>query len=79
MRTDGLGSVVDPRLVNEHDRDVVLDRIDAPADVAFESRPVVDEVNGRLVIGADEDFEECGVHRHAANIINFTRGRQKSP
>jgi hypothetical protein len=58
---------VDGGLVDQHDRDVVLDRIDPAALVAFEALAVVDEPDGGLAVGTREDFEQFLVNWHTVS------------
>src|SRR5262245_32805876 len=51
-------------LVDEHHRDVVLDRIDAVTLVALECRAVLHEPDGSLTVGTRQNFEELGVDGH---------------
>src|SRR4051812_39421373 len=44
-------------LVDQHDRDVVFDGVDALAAAAFERGAVLDEVNLRLAVRAGQDFK----------------------
>ena len=76
MRMFNGASVLDRGLVNQHDRDVILHRIDAPARVALQPRAVVDQVHGGLAGWAHQDFKERGVNRHLVNIGQFKTMKQ---
>src|SRR5207245_10730185 len=54
--------------VNQHDGDVVLNRVHALARRAFERGAVLDERDGRLAVGAGENLEELGIDRHGRTI-----------
>lgn len=56
---------LDRGFFDQHDRDVVLDRVDAPARIALESGAIMHRTNGRLTLGADQDFEKRRVDGHA--------------
>jgi hypothetical protein len=60
------GLVLHARLVDEHDRDIVLHWVHATAFLALEARPVLDEVDRGLAVGANQDLEKRGVDSHAA-------------
>ena len=49
--------VLDGRLVDKHDRNIILDRVDPPAGVALQTRVVVDEDDTRLAVGAGQYFQ----------------------
>lgn len=53
------------RLVQQHDRNIVLDGVDALALGALERRPVLDEVDLRLAVGTGKYLEQFRIHRHA--------------
>jgi hypothetical protein len=57
-------SRLDGSLVEEHDRDVVLDREDALAGVALERRAPLDELDLRLAVRAGEDIEQFLIYSH---------------
>src|SRR3990172_1211363 len=62
------------RLINEHDRDIVLDRVDEAAGVAgelFLGLGVVFEV--ALALGADEDFKQVGRQAHSSLRVGPTK------
>src|ERR1700704_2224172 len=50
--------------VDQHDRDVVLDRVDPVALAALERRTVLDELYRGLAVRARKDFEQLGVDWH---------------
>ncbi len=52
------------RLVNQHHRDIVLDRIHTMALVALERRAVLDQFDRGLAVRARKDFKEFGIDRH---------------
>ena len=56
-------SVFDRRLVDEHDRNVVLDRVDPVTGVALEPRAVVHEAHRSLALRTDEAGVLVLVHR----------------
>src|SRR6185503_8862151 len=53
--------------VDEHDRDVVLDRIDTVTGGALERGAVFHELHRGLAVGTRENFEQLCVDRHAGN------------
>src|SRR5258708_1517650 len=55
-------------LVDEHDRDVVLDGIHTLAHAAFERGVVLDQRDGGLAVRTRQDLEQFGVYRHGGNI-----------
>ena len=55
----------DRRLVEQHDRNVVLDRKHSFALRALERRAVFDELDFRLAVRAREDFEQLWIDGHA--------------
>ena len=59
---------LDGRFVDQHDRNVVLDRIDALARAAFERRAVLDERHRRLAMGTGKNVEQFLINRHTSNI-----------
>ena len=54
----------DRRLVDKHDGDVVLDRIDALAGVALERGVVLHQFDGRLAVRTGEDLEQLRIDCH---------------
>ena len=54
--------------INQHDRNVVLNRIHALARRALERRAVLDERHGRLAVGTRENLEKLGIDRHGRTI-----------
>src|SRR5262245_21921369 len=56
--------LLDGRLVDEHDGDVVFDGIDTLARVALEGRAVFDQFDGRFAVGTGENFQQLRVDRH---------------
>src|SRR5215467_7810383 len=58
--------------VDQHDGDIVLDRVDALARAALESRAVLYEDDRRFTVGTRENFEQFGVDGHAALYDTFT-------
>jgi hypothetical protein len=62
------GSRFDGRLVQQHDGDVVLDRVDALALSALERGAVLDELDLRLAVRAGENLEQFRVNRHGVLV-----------
>src|SRR5690349_14122455 len=62
------GSLFNFCFVDEHDRDVVLDRIDAFAGRTLERGSVLDERHRRLAIRAGENLEQFGIDGHGPTI-----------
>src|SRR5437879_7284501 len=62
----------DARLIRQHHRDVVFDRIDTPASGTFQALAVGREPDGRLTQGADKDLEQLFAHRHG-NLLRANR------
>jgi demethoxyubiquinone hydroxylase (CLK1/Coq7/Cat5 family) len=61
------GLVFDLRLVEQHDRNVVVaDRVDATALRAFQAGTLVDRLNGHMALGAHEDIEKFGIDGHGS-------------
>ena len=54
----------DGGFVDQHHRDVVLDRVDPMAGLALQCRAALDEFDRRLTVRAREDFEQFRVDRH---------------
>jgi tetratricopeptide (TPR) repeat protein len=68
----------DCRLVDKHNGNVVLDRIDPMARVAFEAGAVMHENDGGFAVRARKNFEEFSVERHEqrssmGNAQNYSR------
>lgn len=61
-------SVLDRRLVNEHDRDVILDQVNALARSALQCGAVVDQGDRRLAVGARQNVKEFRIDSHVGNI-----------
>ena len=61
-------SRVDGGLIDQHHRNVVLDRIRPPARVAAKTRAVLDEANRGLAHGTHEDIEQGLINGHDGNI-----------
>ena len=59
---------LDRRLVDQHYRYVVLDRIHAVARSAFQRGAILDECHGRLARRARQDFEELCVNGHEQSV-----------
>src|SRR5207245_4263241 len=62
----------DARLIRQHDRDVVFDRIDTPASGTFQALAVGREPDGPLTQGTDKDLEQLLAHRHG-NLLRANR------
>jgi hypothetical protein len=54
--------------INQHDRNVVLDRVNPVAGHAFEGGAVLDERHRRFAGRTGENFEQFRVDSHAGNI-----------
>ena len=63
----------DGGLINEHHRDVVLDRIHTPAVVALESGSLIDQMDRFLACGADQNLEQRRIDGHPVNICQNRR------
>ena len=59
---------LDGRLVDQHDGDVVFNRVNALAGAAFERRAVFHESDRRFTVWTRENFEQFRVDRHARTI-----------
>jgi len=68
-----LGRRFDRRLIDEHDRNVVLDRIATMAGLAGEARAVRSHAYWGTADGAHENVEQCRIDRHAATISQLRR------
>src|SRR2546425_267457 len=68
----------DARLIRQHHRDVVLDRIDTPASGTFQALAVGRKPDGRLTQGADKDLEQLFAHRHG-NLLRANRPTVADP
>src|SRR5712691_1869863 len=68
----------DARLIRQHHRDVVFDRIDTPASGTFQALAVGREPDGRLTQGADKDLEQLFAHRHG-NLLRANRPTVADP
>jgi tetratricopeptide (TPR) repeat protein len=66
VATDRSG--LDRGFVQEHDGNIVLDRIDPLALGALERGPVLDEVHFRLAVGTREDLEQFRIDGHASRL-----------
>ena len=67
---DGLG------LVDQHDRDVVLDGVAALEAGVVEGVLVLEVEQGALVVGAGEDLEQLGVEGHGwGSLASASRRR----
>lgn len=62
------GLVLDARFVDQHDWNVVLDRIDALTGPALERRAVLHEGDGRFAARTRQNVEQIGVDRHDGTI-----------
>src|SRR5688572_13779121 len=56
--------LLDGGLVDQHDGDVVLDRIHTMALSAFQRAAVLDEADRRFAVGTREDFQQFRIERH---------------
>src|SRR5205823_5417684 len=61
--------VLDGGFVDEHDRNVVLDRIHALTGRAFQCGPVLDQCHRCLAVGARENFEQLLIDGHVGNSM----------
>ena len=61
-------SLFDGRFIDQHDRNVVLDRIHTFARGALQRSSVFDERDRRLAVRTGENFEQFRVDGHAGNI-----------
>jgi hypothetical protein len=59
---------LDGGFIDQHDRDVVLNRVDAVTGRAFEGRAVLDEVYRRFAVGTGENLEQFRVNGHGRTI-----------
>ena len=73
MRIGELVSILYCCFINQHHRNVVLNRIDALARGAFERGPVFDQGHRRFAVGARENFEQFGIDGHAPNYMTPPR------
>src|SRR5438309_186184 len=62
----------DARLIRQHHRDIVFDRVDTPASGTFQALAVGRKPDGRLTHGADKDLEQLFAHRHG-NLLRANR------
>ena len=72
-----LDSGLDRGLIDQHDGDVVLNRVDPPTGVALEARAGLDDVYWCAACRADQNLEQRRIDGHAAPIVNFGEPRQK--
>src|SRR5262245_9387653 len=63
----------DLRLVDEHDRNVVLDRVDALTGAALQACTVLDHRNRGLAVWARQNFKQFRVDRHDPKYMSRAR------
>ena len=61
------------RLIHEHHRDVVLDRVDAAARITTQARAIPHETHRRLALRAHEDFEKRRIDGHREDYRQLSR------
>ena len=66
---EDLRGALDRGFVDQHHRDVILDRIDAPALRALQRRAALDQLDLRLAVGARQNLEQFRVDGHMRTII----------
>src|SRR5262249_19051071 len=69
----GESSLLDGRLVDQHDGNVVLDRVNALARRALEGGPVSDRRHGRLALRARENLEQLRID-HCVRLVHGSFG-----
>ena len=65
--------VFDRGLVDQHDGNVIFDRIHTVARLAFQSRAVLHRRDRRFAVWTRENLEQFGVDRHAGDYMTPVR------
>jgi hypothetical protein len=65
---DLAASVLNRRLVHQHDGNVILDRVDAVTFLASQSRVILHEPDRGLALRTHQNLEESGIDGHCRNI-----------
>src|SRR6476660_1717613 len=65
--------VLGGRRVDEHDRDVIFNRIDALAGRALQRCAVLHDSNRRFTVWTGENLQQLGVYRHARDYMTPLR------
>src|SRR6186713_1555842 len=68
-----LASAFDRGLVDQHHRDVVLDRIDPAALFALQAGAVLDDMHGRFALRTHENLEECRINSHWGDCTRWPK------
>src|SRR5207249_5156460 len=67
------------RFVDEHHRNVVLDRVDAVAGIAFQARPVLHQHDRRFAVRTRKNFKEFGIERHESTLQRNEQNYSRTP